>query len=106
MVTGKSDQLASCLRLDVGGVDDGEQPGVQPLADDELQHLEGRLARRLVVLVVGHQPAAMVAGDDLVRAEVLAGEGGLARAAGADQADEGEPWDAEVGHVDLRKTAI
>ena len=58
--------------LDAGGVDDGEQPAAQPGADDVLQHVEGVLGRGLVVGVVGHQAAAVVAGDDLPGREVLA----------------------------------
>ena len=49
------------------------RPAAQPHADDVVQQLEGRLGRRLVVLVVGHQPAAEVGGDHLGGPEVRAG---------------------------------
>ena len=83
---GQLDQLRARVGLDVGGVDDGQPAGVEPLAGDEVEHLERGGARRLVVLVVGDQAAADVARDDLVRAEVLARERRLARATDADQA--------------------
>ena len=43
------------------------------LRRDEVQHLEGVVGRRLVVLVVGHQAAAEVGREHLGRLEVLAG---------------------------------
>ena len=64
---------AAGLGLHVGGVDDGEPAGRQPLAGDEVQHLERGRRGGLVVLVVGDQAAAEVAGDHLGRPEVRAG---------------------------------
>ncbi len=55
------------------------RPRVEPLADDDAEHLEGVLAGVLVVLVVGDQAAAEVAGDHLVGAEVLAREASTCR---------------------------
>jgi hypothetical protein len=88
VVAGQGDQLAPGLRLHVGRVDHGQPPRPQPGAGDVVQHVEGVGAGRLVVLVVGDQAAAEVAGQHLEAAEVAAGEGRLARAAGADQADQ------------------
>ena len=73
---GRRGSLASLISearawlLDVGGVDDGQQPAAQPGADDVVQDVEGVRRGGLVVLVVGDQPAAEVAGDDLGRLEV------------------------------------
>ena len=49
------DERLPRLGLDVGGVDDGQPPAREPLRRDEVQHLEGVLRRRLVVLVVGDE---------------------------------------------------
>lgn len=93
VLPGQLHQLTAALRLDVGGVDDGQPSGGQPLARDVVQDVEGVPAGALVVLVVGDEAAAEVRGDDLRRFEVPAGEDGLARAARPDEDDEGE-----VGH--------
>ncbi len=93
VLAGQLDELLAALGLHVGGVDDGEPARGEPLAGDVVQDVEGVTAGALVVLVVGDQPPAEVGGDDLGRLEVPAGERGLARAAGADEDDEGQ-----VGH--------
>ena len=86
---GQLDELAAVSGLDVGRVDHRQPPGSQPLARDVGQHVE-RVARGgLVVLVIGHQAAAEVAGDDLEPAEVLRRERGLAGPGHADQHDQG-----------------
>ena len=66
------------------------RPSARRLAGDEVQDLEGLVGDGLVVLVVADHRAAGVGREDLGRQEVLAGEGALARAAGADQDDEGQ----------------
>lgn len=93
VLPGQLNELLAALGLHVGGVDDGEPSGREALARDVVQDVEGVTARALIVLVVGDEAAAEVRGDDLGGLEVLAGEGGLARSAGADEHDEGE-----VGH--------
>lgn len=93
VLPGQLHQLAAALRLDVGGVDDGQPSRGQALARDVVKDVEGVPAGALVVLVVGDESAAEVRGDDLGRFEVSAGEGGLARATRPDEDDEGE-----VGH--------
>ena len=85
---GERDEALAGAGLHVRRVDDRQPAQLEPLADDELQDLERVLGRGLVVLVVGDQPAAEVARDDLGRLEVLGGERRLARAAHSDQDDE------------------
>ena len=88
VLPGEVEQLLAALLLHVRRVDDREASGREPLAGDEVQDVEGVLAGRLVVLVVGDQAAAEVAGDHLGRREVGAGEGRLAGPAGADEHDQ------------------
>ena len=95
VLPGQLDQRLAGLGLDVGGVDHRQPPQGQPLAGDEVQHLEGILRDGLIVLVVADHPPAGVRREDLGRQEVLAGERALARPAGADQDDEGELGDLE-----------
>ena len=83
--------------LDVGGVDDRQPAQRQPLGGDEPEDLEGVLGDGLVVLVVAHHPPAGVRREDFRGQEVPAGERALARAAGADQDDEGQLGDFD-GH--------
>jgi hypothetical protein len=109
MLTGQCDELAACVGLHVGGVDDAEPPGGQPLTDDVVQHVERIRGRRLVVLVVGDQTTAEVGGDDLGRLEVRAGERRLARPGDTDQHDQAQLRYLQhtVGHqLALSKTAI
>ena len=98
VLAGQLDQRLAGRLLDAGGVDDGEQPAAQPGADEVLQHVEGVLGRGLVVGVVGHQAAAVVAGDDLPGREVLRGEGALAAAGDADQHDQPHRGDRQLSH--------
>ena len=91
------DERAACGRLRVRGVDDRETSCIQALAGDVVQDVEGGGARGLVVLVVGHQAAAEVAGDHLERPEVLARERRLARPGHPDEDDEGQ-----LGHSQHR----
>lgn len=85
---GQSDQRGAGLLLDVGGIDNGEQPPPKPGADDVVEHVERIGSGGLVVLVVGHQPAAEVAGEDFGGLEVGSGEGGLPAPRDADHDDE------------------
>ena len=69
---GQFDEWFARLGLHVGRVDHGQPARGQPLARDVAEHVERVPGGGLVVLVVGHQAAAEVAGDDLEPAEVLA----------------------------------
>ena len=100
VLAGQGHELLAGLGLDVRGVDDGQSTGLQPKADDVAQQLERRRGRRLVVLVVGHETAAEVGGDDLGRAKLGTGEGGLSRAADADQHDQAQLRDGQLGSLD------
>ena len=96
---GEPDERGSGALLDVGGVDDGEQPAAQPRADDVVQHVEGVRGGRLVVLVVGHQAAAEIAGHDLGGQEVLASERRLTAPRDADEHDEAHGGNGELSHA-------
>ena len=63
VLPGKRDQRLARLLLDVGRVDHGQPPGGQPLAGDVVQRVERVAGRRLVVLVVGDEPAEEVRGE-------------------------------------------
>ncbi len=89
----KLDERLAGLGLDVGGVHDGQFAQGQTLPGDEVQQLECLVGHGLVVLVVADHSPAGIGREDLRRQEVLAGEGALARAAGADEDDEGEVGD-------------
>lgn len=89
------DQLLAALLLDVGRVDDGEPPGREALARDVVEHVERVAADALVVLVVGDEPSAEVAGDDLGGLEVPPRERRLAGPRGADEDDERQVGDGE-----------
>ncbi len=93
---GQGHQRLARLHLHVGRIHDREPARGEPLAGDEMQGLEGVLRRRLVVLVVGDEPAAEIRRDDLRGLEVTAGEGRLARAGGADEHDERELGDDDA----------
>jgi hypothetical protein len=60
MLLRERDECATRLGLDVGGIDHREAPCLKALAGDEVEDLEGRLGRRLVVLVIGHEATAEV----------------------------------------------
>ena len=105
VLAGEEDEVAAGFGLDVGGVDDGEAAGFEPLAGDKAEQLERGRGGGLVVLVVGDQAAAEVRGDHLGRLEVRAGERGLARAAHADQHDQAQLGDTEVHAASFSKTA-
>jgi hypothetical protein len=67
------DRLAG-FALGVGGVDDGDPPGLEPFGRDIVQRVERRCRCRLVVFVVGDQAPEEVAGQYLGGGEVLGGE--------------------------------
>ena len=98
VLAGQCDQRLAGLGLDVGGVDDSQPPEGEALGGDEVQDLEGVVRDRLIVLVVADHSPAGVGGQDFGGQEVLAGERGLAGAAGADQDDEGQLGDTDLGH--------
>ena len=95
VLLGQCDERLASLRLDVGGVDDGQPSPGEPLPDDLVQKVEGVAGGGLIVLVVGDKRAAEVGGDDLGRQEVLSGERRLAAAGRADEEDERELRDAD-----------
>ena len=92
VLPGQLHQRFASLGLDVRGVDHREPPQGQPLPGDEPEHLERLVRDRLVVLVVADHAPAGIGREDLRGLEVAAGEGALARAAGADQDEEAEIW--------------
>src|SRR5271165_6953074 len=96
VLSGQFHQRFASLGLDVRSVDHREPPQRQPLPGDEPEHLERLVRDRLVVLVVRDHAPAGIGREDLRGLEVAAGEGALARAAGADQDEE-----AELGYLDL-----
>ncbi len=85
MPPGQLDERLARARLDIGGIGDREPAGGQPLARDEMQHLEGVAGGRLVILVVADQPAAEIRRDHLGGKEVPRGERRLAGPGDADQ---------------------
>lgn len=78
VLTGQGNERLARILLHVGRVHDREQTAAQTRAHDVVQHIEGVVRRRLVILVVGDEPAAVVGRDDLGRLEVLACEGRFA----------------------------
>ena len=97
------DQGTARLALNVRGIHDREAGLCEAATGDEMQHRECVRGGRLVVLVIGYQPAAEVRGDHLSRREVRASERALAAARRSDQDDE-----ARIGKVDPHRlnTAI
>jgi hypothetical protein len=69
---GQRDECGPRVLLDVGGVDDGEPPGGEPLAGDVVQRLERLGGDRLVVLVVGEHGPELVGREHACRGEVPA----------------------------------
>ena len=55
VLLGQADELTTRLGLHVRGVDDREPAGLEALAGDEVEHVEGRGGRGLVVLVVARR---------------------------------------------------
>nr|BFE54005.1 hypothetical protein GCM10017745_74320 [Saccharothrix mutabilis subsp. capreolus] len=98
-------QLRAVGPLHVGRVHHGGPPGGEPLARHVVQHVERVAGGRLVVLVVGHQAAEVVAGQDLRRREVRARERRLARAGGADQHHQAQVRDLQL-HQSCSPTTV
>ena len=86
--TRQLDELRAVLALDVRRVDDRHAPASHALASDEVQDLESIARSTLVVLVVSHERAAEIRGQDLRRTESLGRERRLTRTRRADQDDE------------------
>lgn len=100
------DEPATRIRLHARRVDHGQQAPLQALGRHVLQRIEGRRRRGLVGLVVRHQPAEHIARQRLVGPEVRAREGRFAGSGGADEHDERQRGDVELGHaVRLSDTA-
>ena len=79
VLLGEFDQRLARFRLHIRGIDDGKAAALQPLRGDQMQDLEGRGRRILRILVIGHQRATEVGGNDLGRFEMLAGKGRFPR---------------------------
>ncbi len=80
MLASERDERPARLRLHARGVDDGQTARGQPLAGDEVEHIEGIGGGRLVILIVAHQTTAEVGGQDLGWGKVPGCERRLARA--------------------------
>jgi hypothetical protein len=108
MLPGDPHERGPGVRLYVGRVDHGEPAEAQTDAGDVVQRVECRGGGRLVVLVVGDHAAEGIRGEHPRRREVPAGEGRLAGSGDADQDDEREIGDVQVGHQadPFVKTAI
>ena len=89
------EQVLAALLLHVGRVDNGDASRGEPFPGDVVHDIEGVLACRLVVLVVGDQTTAEIARDHLGRGEVVAGERRLASTARAHEHDQAQFW-----HID------
>jgi hypothetical protein len=100
------DQRSSRFRLNVGGIDDRQPASRQPLARDEVQHLERVVGRGLIVLIVGHQGTTEVRGNYFGRQEVLASEAGLARSRRTDQHHQSQLRNFDVHHGSYAATAV
>ena len=85
-------------RLHVRGIDDGQPARAQAVCRRSRAGRERFLGDRLIVRVVAHQRATGVGGDHFGRLEVSCRERRLARAAHADQHDEREFGDRDLGH--------
>ena len=96
---GESHQRGSCLRLDIRGINNGHPPPCQPLGRNIVQNVEGVVGRRLIVLIVTHQPTAVIGGEHFARQKMLTCKRALPRPAGADEYDEGELGDGEFHGV-------
>lgn len=94
--------LLAVLRAQVGRVDHGQPPGREALGGDVVEHVERVGGGRLVGLVVGHQAAAAVGGQDLGGPEVPRREGGFAGAGRAHHQHQREVGDRQPH----RNTAI
>ena len=71
-------------------------PAGEPLAGDVVQNVK-RLARSgLIIFVIGHQRATIVAAEHFRRQELPARKRRLARPGRADEDDEGEFWDVDI----------
>jgi hypothetical protein len=85
VVARQIDQRLARGRLDVGRVDDRQEPGVQAACGDIAECCEGVGAGGLVVLVVGDEPTEEVTRQGLEPTEMRGGEGRLAGPAHADE---------------------
>jgi len=79
VLLGEFDQRLARLRLHIRRVNDGKAATLQPLRGDQMQDLEGRRRRILRILIIRHQGATQVGGNDLGRLEMLAGKGRFPR---------------------------
>src|SRR5215472_8078960 len=84
------DERLPRVGLDVSRVDDRQPPRRKSLAGDEVEYLERFLRCGLIVLVVRHQSATVVGGQNLGGLEVLTSKRGLAAPGRADEQDQRE----------------
>ena len=92
-------QPGAVLGADIGRVDHGEAPGLEPQVQDGVDEAECLGRGPLVVLVVGDEPAADVGRDDLGRLEMPPGKGRLAGARRTDQQHQGKFGDGDPHRV-------
>jgi len=85
---GQLDQRPPRLTLNVRGINDREPRLRQPATGDEVKDRERVRRRRLIVLIVRHEPATEVRGDHLRGSEVRSSERALTRPRRSNQDDE------------------
>ncbi len=88
-LAGQGDQPGAVLGLHARRVDHGEPAAGEPFRGDVVKEVEGVAGDRQVVLVVGHEAAAVVGGDHLGGPEVPPREGRLAAPRRAGEHDQG-----------------
>ena len=85
---GDDDQLASKVRIDIGGIDHGEFSKFETSGNNVIEELEGFIGNALIVFVIGNDSPADVRGNHFRGEEVVSGKGGLPGSGRADQEDE------------------
>ncbi len=98
VLPGQRDQRLARLHLHIRRVYDRKLPAREPPARDEVQGGERVVGRRLVVLVVRDQAAAMVRRQHFGGLEVLPGKRGLPAAGRSDQDNQ-----RQLGHDELHR---
>ena len=58
--TGKFDDFFPRMALDIGGVDNGEPPAVQPLVGDIVKAVKGGGSGALIGFIIGHEAPEIV----------------------------------------------
>ena len=60
ILTRQSYEWLTCLRLNVGRVNDSKLARLEPLGPDKVQHLKSCISRCLIILVIGNQTTAEI----------------------------------------------